>query len=183
MMKVLDIGCGKKKYVSNNPEDTVIGMDHYSGDGVDVVHDLEVFPWPFAGGEFDLVIANHVLEHLPDLIATMEEIWRVGRDGSLVSVRVPYFSFPGSFQDPTHKRFFTRRTFDYFLPRVEFNYYSPARFELVSRRLVTFAKHPRLSAGFDALINLFPRFYERFFAYIFPAENLFVELKVTKTAR
>ncbi len=182
-MKILDIGCGKRKYVSIDPEDTVIGMDQLPQDGVDVVHDLEVFPWPFASGEFDLLIAHHVLEHLSDLVATMEEIWRVAKGGAIVRISVPYFSFPGSFQDPTHKRFFTLRTFDYFLPQVEFNYYSAVRFELVARRLVAFAKRRRLSALFDTAINRCPRFYERFLAYIFPVEDLRVELKVTKTVR
>ncbi len=179
-MKILDVGCGKKKYVSVHPADTVVGMDGSRRADSDVLHNLENLPWPFADNEFDLVIARHILEHLSDLIATMEEIWRVVRPGGSVKITVPYFSFPGAFQDPTHRRFFTLRTLDYFLEGVEFNYYSPARFELISRSLTAFAKHPWLSACFDWAINICPPVYERFFAYIFPAEELRLELKAIK---
>jgi len=179
-MRILDIGCGRSKYAPADPGDTVVGMDCSRQAGVDVVHNLEDFPWPFSDDEFELVVAHHILEHLSDLVATMEEIWRVAKPGASVRITVPYFSFPGAFQDPTHKRFFTWKTFDYFLAGVEFNYYSRARFEMGARRLSAFAKHRRLSALFDPAINCCPKFYERFFAYIFPAEELRLELRVVK---
>jgi hypothetical protein len=30
--------------------------------GVDVVHNLDVYPWPFADGAFDEVVAVHLVE-------------------------------------------------------------------------------------------------------------------------
>jgi SAM-dependent methyltransferase len=44
---------------------------------------------PFDGGEFDRVLAIHVLEHLPDLPAALDEIRRVLRSGGLLSVVIP----------------------------------------------------------------------------------------------
>jgi SAM-dependent methyltransferase len=126
-LRCLDIGCGKAKRAG------CVGLDRYSLPGVDVVHDMKVVPWPFPDRSFDVVYANHVLEHLPDLIQTMEEIHRILRRGGRLFVRVPHYRAPGAFQDPTHVRFFTERTFEYFTPDgttslSPLNYYSKARF-------------------------------------------------------
>lgn len=127
--RCLDLGCGKAKQVG------CIGMDRYPLPSVDVVHDIDVVPWPFPDGSFDTVYANHVLEHLSDLTRTMEEIHRILRPHGRLRVRVPYYRSPGAFQDPTHVRFFTERTFEYFTPDgttslSPLNYYSRARFSI-----------------------------------------------------
>jgi len=44
---------------------------------------------PFAAGEFDRVLAIHVLEHLPNLPADLEELARVLRPGGVLSVVLP----------------------------------------------------------------------------------------------
>ncbi|MEM4325882.1 MAG: class I SAM-dependent methyltransferase [Candidatus Pacearchaeota archaeon] len=177
-MKILDIGCGNNKYKSNNQKDKIIGLDIVKLAGVDVVHDLEKFPWPFKDDEFDLIIANHILEHLSDLIKTMEEIHRVGKPNSLLKVKVPYFAYPGAFQDPTHKRFFTLRTFEYFTDSSGLRYYSKARFEIIESKLNFSVTKP--VKIIDILINKFPRFYERFLSRIIPAEELCITLKILK---
>ncbi|MEM4714257.1 MAG: class I SAM-dependent methyltransferase [Candidatus Nanoarchaeia archaeon] len=78
-MKILDIGCGLRKYkLKKNAK--VIGLDVIKLPGVDVVHDLEKTPLPFKDNEFDIVIANHVLEHVKNLISVIHEIWRITMD-------------------------------------------------------------------------------------------------------
>jgi predicted SAM-dependent methyltransferase len=72
-MKILDLGCGKNKFKSSNTSDIVIGMDKYSLEGVDVVHDLEKTPYPFNDNEFDEIRAHHVLEHIQNFFGLMEE--------------------------------------------------------------------------------------------------------------
>jgi len=128
-LRCLDLGCGKAKRAG------CVGMDRYSLPGVDVVHDMKVVPWPFPDRSFDAVYANHILEHVPDLIQTMEEIHRILKLGGRLFVRVPFYRAPGAFQDPTHVRFFTERTFEYFTPDgttslSPLNYYSRARFSI-----------------------------------------------------
>lgn len=44
----------------------------------------------FADASFDIVIANHVLEHIPDDQKAMNEIYRVLRPGGLAILQVPY---------------------------------------------------------------------------------------------
>ncbi|MQL52258.1 methyltransferase domain-containing protein [Desulfofundulus thermobenzoicus] len=74
-MKILDLGCGPNKLPG------AIGVDIRPGPVVDVVHDLNVYPWPFADNEFDLVYASHVLEHLDDVVRAVEEIHRITKPG------------------------------------------------------------------------------------------------------
>ena len=40
--------------------------------------------------QFDMVIANHILEHIPDDIAAMKEIYRVLKRGGSAILQVPY---------------------------------------------------------------------------------------------
>jgi SAM-dependent methyltransferase len=44
---------------------------------------------PFADGAFDRVIVSEVLEHIPDDVAAIEEVWRVLRPGGTLAVTVP----------------------------------------------------------------------------------------------
>jgi len=128
--RCLDVGCGKDKRPG------CVGMDRVALPGVDVVHDLETFPWPFADNAFERVYARHVLEHLHAFIPAMEEIHRILVPSGQLHVWVPYYRSEEAFRDPTHVRFFTERTFDYFAPDGQgrwskFNYYTRARFKVV----------------------------------------------------
>jgi ubiquinone/menaquinone biosynthesis C-methylase UbiE len=54
------------------------------------------------------------MEHIADVTALMEEIYRVCKPGAKIKIRVPYFKSTAAFKDPTHVSFFTERTFEYF---------------------------------------------------------------------
>jgi len=58
----------------------------------DVQHDLNVFPYPFEDNYFDLVEADHVLEHLDRPFAIMREIHRILKPGGRLIIKVPHFS-------------------------------------------------------------------------------------------
>lgn len=179
-MKILDFGCGNNKYVSKNPKDKVVGLDIAKLPDVDIVYDLDKYPWPFKSNEFDMIVSNHVCEHLTDLIKAMEELHRIAKPNAILKFNVPYFASAGAYQDPTHKRFFTYRTFEYFEEESGFNFYTKARFKILNRRITFFVTRPSISKLADPLINAFPRFYERFLSRILPAEQLSIELEVKK---
>jgi SAM-dependent methyltransferase len=84
-LKILDLGCGKKKRPS------AIGVDYSDRHNADVIHDLKVFPFPLMDGEFDEIYLDNALEHLDDPMHVMEEINRLSKPGGLVKVIVPYF--------------------------------------------------------------------------------------------
>lgn len=89
---------------------------HYHSPHVDVAHDLEKRPWPFATGCAVRIVAQDVLEHLSDTVAFFDECWRVLRAGGSVQVRVPHWQGQDAWLDPTHKRAFHPDTFSYFDP-------------------------------------------------------------------
>lgn len=89
------------------------GVDIAPGPGVDELVDLrEDWPWP--DGSVDAVLAHDVIEHLPDAIHTMNELWRVLKVGAQADIVVPTTDGPGAFQDPTHRSFWNRRSFLYY---------------------------------------------------------------------
>ncbi|MEK7072621.1 MAG: class I SAM-dependent methyltransferase [Patescibacteria group bacterium] len=58
----------------------------------DVQHDLNVMPYPFDDNTFDLVEADHVLEHLDKPFLVMTEIHRILKPGGKLIIKVPHFS-------------------------------------------------------------------------------------------
>ena len=72
----------------------------------DVVADLEQ-AWPWDDGSVEAIVADDILEHLPDKIHTMNEAHRVLEVGGKLRFRVPTTDGWGAFQDPTHCSFWT----------------------------------------------------------------------------
>lgn len=176
-MKILDLGCGKRK------TEGAVGIDISPDTDADVVHDLNSFPYPFAEGEFDRVKADNVLEHLDDVIKVMEELHRITADGAELKIIVPFFRSLYAFIDPTHRHFFTCRSFDYFDPGKDFNKlyrYSRARFRV--KRVVFDEDYPgtladRLTAK---LANWKPVFYEARLSSLLPLSTLTFYLETVK---
>jgi len=178
---ILDVGCGRRKIPG------AIGIDFNINTDADVVHNLNHFPYPFPDNNFDKIHCDGILEHLDDIVCVMEELHRIAKPGALVEVTAPYFTSVDAFTDPTHKRFFAMRSFDYFTDDFpEYSFYSTARFRRVKVE-VSFWKLPRLRGvriqhfvGAAWLARRFPSLYERFFAYILPAQSIHYELEVIK---
>lgn len=172
MIKKLNIGCGKdiKKGYAN--------LDSVKLPGIDKVHDLNKFPWPFKDNEFDEIYASHVLEHLDSIIKPIEEIWRISKNNARIRIEVPIFPSVWAAADPTHKQFFTYMTFDYFRPEDNLNYYSKARFKILKRKII-FSKY----LFFMNIINiseLLQKIYYLFFSFLIPANTLYFELQALK---
>ncbi len=53
------------------------------------VQDMDLLDLHFPDGSFDLVICNHVLEHIPDDLAAMREVFRVLKPGGRALLQVP----------------------------------------------------------------------------------------------
>lgn len=122
----LDIGSGKSK------REGFIAIDLSPGAAVDVLANLET-TLPFADDTFSEVWMSHVFEHLNDPVHSMDEIWRVCKDGATVEIRGPHFSSPYLvWSDPTHKRGLSLSTFQYFDGTC---HYARARFRIISCKL------------------------------------------------
>ncbi len=56
---------------------------------------------PFRDAEFDAVICNHVLEHIPDDRLAMRELRRILRPGGVAVLMVPFQPDRQTYEDPT----------------------------------------------------------------------------------
>jgi SAM-dependent methyltransferase len=130
-LRILVAGCGKR------PQPGAVNLDCVAMPGVDVVHDLDAFPYPFADEEFDKVEAEDVIEHLNNPIQAVQEFGRILKVGGTLWVRGPDGNYPDAiWDDLTHKRAFGHRSFSGFDPetydgRNYGHYHGPIKFKLV----------------------------------------------------
>jgi len=182
----LDVGCGKAKI------DGALGIDRAALPGVDIVADLNVRPWPVETSSIDHIVCKHVISHLDNFIGTIEEMHRVAKPGAIVEILAPHYTSDNANTDPTIRTRAGIRTMNYFCPQYDFKfqYYSDVRFEMLKReisfreavtdfRLQTKSNFARL-LGVEWLVNRFPRIYERFFAYMLPASEVYFKMRVIK---
>lgn len=156
-MKILDVGCGLNKYPGS------IGIDRNRSSRADVLVELDRFPYPFRDQSFDEVRAIHVIEHVADVVKTMEEFFRLVRPGGRIVIVTPHYTDFSSFCDPTHRWHLNSFSFRYFgEDNAGYGYYSPVRLTEVSVKVKLLALWRYL--GFEALVNRFPR-YRRFWEY------------------
>jgi len=102
----LNLGCGKV------PMEGYVNIDIATD--CDVTLDLEDAKFPFADGSCDEIHASHVFEHIRNIIPLMNECQRVLKPKGKMVVMVPCYPAPEAFSDPTHVRFFTTKSFEYF---------------------------------------------------------------------
>lgn len=59
---------------------------------VDIMHNLEEFPYPFEDNIFEEIYARYVLEHImPDKrIGVLKELHRICKNNAIIKIKVPY---------------------------------------------------------------------------------------------
>jgi SAM-dependent methyltransferase len=172
----LDVGCG------NNKIPGAVGIDLVAGTQADIVHDLNVTPWPLESNAFEFVRMWSVLEHLRDVVAVVTEVHRVSKPGATVIVGVPHFSSVNAYTDPTHTHFFSSSFLDYFIEDSElgrrYGFYSNARFRLDERRVTLSPMWSRLRV--TKLMNRILPTYETYLSGIVRGEDIQLKLTVVK---
>ncbi len=173
---ILHLGCGMEKATG------AIGIDINKKSHADIIHDLDKFPYPLKANQFEKIIADNIIEHLDNIPRVMEELYRISKNGAKIFITTGHFSSLDSFTDPTHKHFFTTRTFDYFIPGTDlYKYdYSKVKFK---KNTVTLGALTTVSFPLKLLllfINKYAIWYEKRFAFIFPVGVISYELEVIK---
>ena len=121
--KKLNMGCGFKKL-----------NDHWNVDielkcNPDEVLDFEKTPWPYEDNFFEKITADNILEHLgqnPKVFTNIiKEMYRVSCDGAEWYINVPHHRCDLFWDDYTHVRTLTAKTFKMFDQKL--NYESIAK--------------------------------------------------------
>jgi len=103
----LDVGCGP--YCLEG----FTGIDISKEVDAPLQLDMEQGLLPFEDESIEEIYCSHFLEHINNLIPLMNEFHRVLTPRGALRVRVPVLPSMAAFQDPTHVRFFTPVTFNY----------------------------------------------------------------------
>lgn len=115
----LNMGCGFKKMA-----------DHWNVDiekkcHPDQILDFEQTPWPYPDNYFDRITADNILEHLgqnPNVFTNViKEMYRVSTNGAEWFVGVPHHRCDLFWDDYTHVRVLTPKTFKMFDQKYNFN--------------------------------------------------------------
>lgn len=92
----------------------------FNGDhGVDIVHDLNVFPWPIEDNSCDEVHAYEVMEHLGQqgdfrrFFQDFSEIYRILKPDGLFCGTSPFWASAWAWGDPGHTRIISAESFIY----------------------------------------------------------------------
>lgn len=159
---IVDLGCGSKKI------DGAIGLDRRLEPGVDLICDFE-HELPLKTNSVEIMNMSHIMEHVRDLIPFMEEVYRVCRPGAKVRIVVPYYASRGAFRDPTHVRFITEDTFQYFEQPTDYGVKTNFRIENIAYDM----RKP---------FRYFPKYFQkRFRRYLWNVvDNMSVALRAVK---
>jgi len=124
----MDFGCGP------NCQEGWIGIDRRKLPNVDIIQDLQDFPWKIPSNCCHLGLLSHVYEHIEPKhrLSLMDEFWRVMKLGGQLMIASPYATSMGAFQDPTHYTCPNEASFTYFDPNCElYNVYKPKPWRLI----------------------------------------------------
>lgn len=182
MTKILDVGCGANKTPG------AIGLDNNPRTAADVIHDLGDIPYPFADNEFDLIVSNHVVEHVPDVMAFIGELHRITRPGGRIKLLTPHYTNPDWANDPTHRNHINSYTFNTFMAgRQVFDFYTEIQLRPVSTHVSLLNLWKMLGVQF--VVNLDQRapglrflrkFWEQYLSNIMRGKELRFEFEVVK---
>lgn len=176
-MNKLNLGCGHDVRLG------WINLDSAALAGVDVVHNIEAFPWPFSDGYFDEIYAKDILEHI-EYIDVLREGLRILKPGGRFMIRVPHFTSVDNYVDPTHKKMFSIQTFDFFVKgaAVSRSYYFDFAYSGIRDKSIRFLKGGvfAINSPIERLVNInnrTQRFYEvTGISRLFPAKEILVTL-------
>ncbi|MCB0265290.1 MAG: class I SAM-dependent methyltransferase [Calditrichaeota bacterium] len=156
---LIDLGCGRDKYQDSNFK--VIGIDLWSKSNADIR--ASCMDLPIRTGVVKKIYARHFFEHFTydQLRLIFEECYRILQPDGEIEIIVPHFSCISAYQDPTHRMFFTKRTFFKFGPMG----FKPIQFEFHWFRKPYTGRFPQFINAINKMINKFHT-YERFFGLI-----------------
>jgi methyltransferase family protein len=116
--RCLHHGCNIDLGSSDHKQKGFLGVDKRPVKNLDLLFDIELFPWPLPTECVDRLLCSHVLEHITPklMLDLMDEMWRVMKPESQAYLVYPHADSFGFKQDPTHCNAMNEATFTYFTP-------------------------------------------------------------------
>ena len=103
-----------------NPQPGFINIDYVGAKGVDIVFDLQKYPWPLPKEVATLIMAGNVISHVSrehfGFIKFMDECWKVLKADGQMMISTAYAGSTGFYSDPTNVNGVTSHTWSYFDP-------------------------------------------------------------------
>lgn len=163
-IRKLNLGCGHYK------KEGYINVDWLRSFHPDRCFDLSRFPYPYKNDFFQLIEADHVLEHLNEPFKVMKELHRILINGGKLLVCVPHFS--RGFTHSEHKAGFDVSFSYYFNPDFKPGYQG-FEFKLKKMKLTWFAQ-PHFKKGYlPGLVYYFARTLNIFISFFANLSPLF----------
>lgn len=108
----LDVGCGHAK------QKGFVGMDIVGHDCVDIIQDIQEFPWPIPDSICYQVLLSHVWEHIEPKyrFSMMDECWRICRHDGQMLIAAPYANSFLAHAHPAHYMCPNEACFQFFDP-------------------------------------------------------------------
>jgi SAM-dependent methyltransferase len=176
--KKLNLGCGKD---IKPKKEGWVNLDFIKSKGVDVVWDLNKYPYPFKDSEFYGINAKDIFEHLDNPNMFIQEMHRITKNKGEIHIRTPHFASAATWGDLTHKRGFSI---------LSLNHYDEKKREgksLNNKERILFSiekkahlPKPYKLLGIQKIANKFPDFFERYLCYTFQPGFLTFVLKPIK---
>lgn len=179
-MKKLNLGAGLdiKKDFDN--------QDYKKFKGINLVFDLETFPYPIKNNKYNFILCNHIIEHIDNIFALFNELHRISKPNGVIKIEVPHYSTNFAFTQIDHKHYFGLDTLNILDTKDFQNKTKP--FSVIHQKILFRGKKSCsimqiISKPIDLLINsshLFQLFTDRFLSKIIPFYFMEYKIKVIK---
>lgn len=177
----LNIGCGREMMPG------WINLDIVKAPWVDVVHDLDITPYPFKDNSVDVIVANDIIEHLHYPEKMIREFHRIAKPGAKIYISTSHFASPVAWRDITHRSTYSYFTFCTYENKLRWSglnslevHNNNVRFNVAAK--IKFGTFWKLF-GMEILFNLHPKIaeiYESYFCYLIIPRKLDYVLTVVK---
>lgn len=115
------LGCGRSRQKRLASKESskwkkLVTLDMNPDVGADIVHDLNIMPYPFEDGKFDEIHAYDVIEHLGtqgDFVSFFrffDEVYRLLKPGGMFYCITPSWDGLWAWSDPGHTRIISEGT-------------------------------------------------------------------------
>ncbi len=175
-MRKLNLGCGAdiRKGYDN--------LDCVKNQGVDLICDLNKFPYPIEEDTYDEIYAKFILEHLDNIEECLREWYRILKKEGTLIIQVPYDISYSAWANFQHKRAFNLKTFKSFAKNtrkdaITQDYGLTFCFSRLKQKLWFSKGFHIFNHLLEPLFNSIQRLYEETgLRALFPAHSIIIEM-------